>query len=280
MSIRRHTPSSLRLRKNDTPIVALTAYSAPFARLLDPYVDLLLVGDSLGMVLYGEPSTLNVRLETMIRHGKAVMDASQQACVVVDLPFGSYQPSPEFACKNAMRVLAKTGANAVKLEGGEAMAATIRYLVERGVPVMGHVGLMPQHVNTLGGYRYQGKSDDSMQQVTRDARAVTEAGAFSLVLEGVTERLAEEVTAAVEIPVIGIGASAVCDGQILVAEDMLGLTERAPRFVKRYADLAEIIGQAAAGYAQEVRDRSFPSSEQLYSTPTATRTGQKEKNHA
>ncbi len=267
----RLTPPSIRQRKkHDVPLVALTAYSAPFARILDSHVDILLVGDSLGMVLYGEQSTLGVRLDVMIRHGKAVADASTHACVVVDMPFASYQPSREIACKNAMRILANTGAAAVKLEGGEEMADTIHYLTQRGVPVMGHVGLMPQHVNAMGGYRYQGKTGESHKQVLKDAAAVAEAGAFAMVLEGVTEVLAAEVTAAVDVLVIGIGASAACDGQILVTEDLLGLTEKTPRFVKRYADLASVITQAVESYAGEVRQRSFPSDEHTYSVPVAT----------
>ena len=246
------------------PLVMLTAYTARMAQLLDPHCDLLLVGDSLGQVIYGLPSTVPVTLEMMCAHGAAVVRGSYHSVVIVDLPFGSYEASPKAAFATASRVLKETGAAAVKLEGGEAMAPTVRFLTERGVPVMGHVGLTPQAVNVLGGYAARGRSDAEAVKIVSDARASAEAGAFAIVVEGVVETIAEEVTAAVDCPVIGIGASARCDGQVLVTEDMLGLFERTPRFVKRYAALAETIAAAAGRYAGEVRARAFPTADQTY----------------
>jgi 3-methyl-2-oxobutanoate hydroxymethyltransferase len=262
---RRLTPPDIAGRKGGTPLVCLTAYTAPTARLLDPHVDLLLVGDSLGMVLYGLPSTLPVDLETMIRHGRAVARAAGSACVVVDLPFGSYQEGREQAFRTAARVLAETGAAAVKLEGGREMAETIRFLAERGIPVMGHVGLTPQAVNALGGFRARGRDAAEAEKVVADAQAVAEAGAFCLVVEGTLEEVARQATAAVSVPTIGIGAAAECDGQILVTEDMLGLSGgRVPKFVKRFADLGAAVEAAAADYAEEVKARRFPGPDQLY----------------
>ncbi|WP_119167491.1 3-methyl-2-oxobutanoate hydroxymethyltransferase [Algihabitans albus] len=262
---KRLTPPDIAARKGATPLVCLTAYSAPMARLLDAHVDVLLVGDSLGMVIYGAESTLAVRLETMIAHGCAVARASRQACVVVDLPFASYQENPQQAFRSAARVLAETGAAAVKLEGGEEMAETVAFLTARGVPVMGHVGLTPQAVNALGGFRARGRDAAEAEKVLADARAVAEAGAFSLVIEGTLEEVAQQATQAVSIPTIGIGAALECDGQILVTEDLLGLSgARVPRFVKRYADLTPVVEEAVARYAGEVRDRTFPGPDQLY----------------
>ncbi|HLJ63826.1 MAG TPA: 3-methyl-2-oxobutanoate hydroxymethyltransferase [Stellaceae bacterium] len=259
------TPPDLMARKGGVPIVALTAYTAPMARLLDGIADLLLIGDSLGMVIYGFESTLPVTLEMMIAHGGAVARQSKHACVIVDMPFASYQESPVQAFRNAARIMAETGAAGVKLEGGEAMADTIRFLVERGIPVLGHVGLQPQSVHALGGYRAQGSDPDVARRILADARAVAGAGAFAIVVEGTAEPVAREVTASVPVPTIGIGASPSCDGQILVSEDMLGLSDmRKPRFVKRYAELGTELKAAAALYAEEVRGRRFPAPEHCY----------------
>ncbi len=262
---KRISAPQLMARKGGEPIVSLTAYSAPMATFLDPHVDSLLVGDSLGMVLYGMDSTLGVTLDMMIAHGAAVVRGSARACVTVDMPFGSYQESPEQAFRSAARVMAETGCGSIKLEGGSEMAETIAFLVERGIPVMGHVGLMPQSVNRLGGYRARGRSRDEAIRIVADARAVAAAGAFSIVVEGVVESLARDVTTAVAVPTIGIGASSECDGQVLVAEDMLGLfSDFTPSFVKRYASLGADIGRAAAEYAAEVRARRFPGSEHVF----------------
>jgi len=255
---------AIRSRKGVTPIVCLTAYTAPVARLVDRAADLILVGDSVGMVLYGLPSTLGVSVDMMAAHGAAVVRATERACVVVDLPFGSYQESPELAFRNAARLMAETGCGAVKLEGGQAMAPTIRFLVERGVPVMGHVGLMPQSVNVSGGFRATGRSPDDASRVLADARAVAEAGAFALVVEGTVEPVARAVTQAVPVPTIGIGASVACDGQILVTEDMLGFSDFTPRHVRRYADLGSAAAQAIAAYAEDVRARRFPAPENTF----------------
>jgi 3-methyl-2-oxobutanoate hydroxymethyltransferase len=250
--------------RTEQPIVMLTAYTMRMAQLLDPHCDLLLVGDSLGQVIYGLPSTIPVTMEMMCAHGAAVVRGSWHAVVVIDMPFGSYEQSPEQAFANAARLLKETGAAAVKLEGGEAMAETVAFLVKRGIPVIGHVGLTPQAVNALGGYRARGRDDAERAKILADAKAVAEAGCFALVLEGVMEEIANEATRAVACPTIGIGASAECDGQVLVIDDMLGMFERTPRFVKRYDDLATRIGEAAAAYAGEVRARSFPTEDQIY----------------
>jgi len=234
------------------------------AQLLDPHCEMLLVGDSLGQVIYGLPSTVPVTLEMMCNHGAAVVRGSWHALVAVDMPFGSYEGSPEKAFESASRIMKETGCAAVKLEGGEAMAPTIDFLTHRGIPVIGHVGLTPQAVNVLGGYGARGKSADEAKKILADARAVSNAGAFCIVVEGVMEQIAEKVTEAVPVPIIGIGASPKCDGQVLVTEDMLGLFERTPRFVKRYADMASEIGEAVGRYADEVRSRSFPTDEQTY----------------
>jgi 3-methyl-2-oxobutanoate hydroxymethyltransferase len=232
--------------------------------LLDPHCDMLLVGDSLGQVIYGLPSTVPVTMEMMCAHGAAVVRGSWHALVGVDMPFGSYEGSPDQAFASAARIMKETGCAAVKLEGGEAMSSTIRFLTERGIPVIGHVGLTPQAVNILGGYGARGREQQEADKIARDAKAVADAGAFCIVVEGVMEQLASEVASQVAPPVIGIGASAECDGQVLVTEDMLGLFERTPRFVKRYDDLAARIGAAAAAYAAEVRERAFPTSDQTY----------------
>jgi 3-methyl-2-oxobutanoate hydroxymethyltransferase len=262
--MRRLTAPAIQQRKGGEPIVMLTAYTARMAQLLDPHCDMLLVGDSLGQVIYGLPSTIPVTLEMMCAHGAAVVRGSWHALVAVDMPFGSYEESPEQAFANAARVMKETGAAAVKLEGGEAMAGTLAFLVGRGIPVIGHVGLTPQAVNALGGYRARGRDEAEAAKILADARAVAEAGCFALVLEGVMEEVANEATRAVSCPTIGIGASAQCDGQVLVTEDMLGLFERTPRFVKRFDDLAARIGEAAAAYASDVRSRAFPTDDQIY----------------
>jgi 3-methyl-2-oxobutanoate hydroxymethyltransferase len=259
------TVAGFSRRKGAAPLVCLTAYTTPMARLLDPVCDLLLVGDSLGMVVYGLPSTLPVTLEMMIAHGGAVVRGASQALVAVDLPFGSYQESKAQAFKNAARVMAETGCAAVKLEGGEAMAETIAFLTARGVPVFGHIGLQPQSVHAYGGYAARGRAETEAERILADAKAVAEAGAFAMVVEGVVEPLAERITQAVPIPTIGIGASAACDGQILVGEDAFGLfADFKPKFVKRYADLAGTIAAAAKSYAEEVRARRFPGPEHVY----------------
>ena len=265
---KRMTVPAIRSRKKDgkteQPIVMLTAYTMRMAQLLDPHCEMLLIGDSLGQVIYGLPSTVPVTMEMMCAHGAAVVRGSWHALVAVDMPFGSYEGSPEQAFASAARIMKETGCAAVKLEGGEAMAPTIDFLTHRGVPVIGHVGLTPQAVNVLGGYGARGKSADEAKKILADARAVANAGAFCIVLEGVMEAIADQVAAEVPVPIIGIGASPKCDGQVLVTEDMLGLFERTPRFVKRYADLASEIGAAAASYRQEVIDRAFPTADQTY----------------
>ncbi len=252
-------------RKGQEKIVCLTAYTAPMARMLDPHVDLLLVGDSLGNVIYGFDSTLPVTLDMMIAHGAAVRRGSEHACLVVDLPFGSYQESAEQAFRNAARLMKETGCSAVKLEGGRDLAATVEFLVKRGIPVMGHVGLMPQSVHALGGYRARGRATDEAAGVMADAVAIAEAGAFSIVVEGVLEQVAQAITARVPVPTIGIGASADCDGQVLVTEDMVGLFGAfKPRFVKRYAELSDEIESAVANYAAEVRTSVFPGPDNVF----------------
>jgi len=262
--MRRLTVPKLQARKGGEPIVALTAYTTRMAQLLDPHCDLLLVGDSLGQVIYGLSSTIPVSLDMMCAHGAAVVRGSWHAVVAIDMPFGSYEASPAQAFESAARVMKETGAAAVKLEGGEAMAETVSFLTRRGIPVIGHVGLTPQAVNMLGGYGARGSDPKESAKILADAKAVDAAGCFAMVLEGMVEDLAIDVTRAVSCPTIGIGASAQCDGQILVAEDMLGLFERTPRFVKRYDDLAGRIGATASAYAADVRARTFPGEDQTY----------------
>ena len=258
------TPSEIRARKGGTPLVCLTAYTTPIAELVDPHCDIVLVGDSLGMVLHGLPSTLGVTMEMMCLHGAAVARGMKNAMMVVDMPFGSYEESPEQAFRNAARLMRETGCAAVKLEGGVEMAGTIRFLTSRSVPVMAHIGLTPQAINTLGGYKVQGRGEDAAR-VLADAKAVAEAGAFSVVLEKVPAVLADEITAAIDIPTIGIGASAGCDGQVLVVDDMLGLfTAFKPKFAKRYAELGKTADAAIAAYAEEVRARAFPAPEHVF----------------
>jgi 3-methyl-2-oxobutanoate hydroxymethyltransferase len=251
-------------RKGGAPIVCLTAYTAPMAAILDEVCDILLVGDSVGMVLHGLPNTVGVTLEMMILHGQAVMRASRRALVVVDMPFGSYEGAPAAAHANAVRLLKETGAQAVKVESGPEVAATIAYLTRRGVPVMGHVGLRPQAVLAEGAFRAKGRTGEDGAPILAEARAAAAAGAFALVVEGVAEGLAREITKAVTVPTIGIGASAGCDGQILVTEDMLGLFDWTPKFVRRYANLRGEIEHAARAYAADVRDRAFPAMAETY----------------
>jgi 3-methyl-2-oxobutanoate hydroxymethyltransferase len=265
---KRMTAPAIRARKangkTEQPIVMLTAYSMRTAQLLDPHCDMLLVGDSLGQVIYGLASTIPVTMEMMCAHGAAVVRGSWHALVGVDMPFGSYEASPSDAFASASRIMKETGCAAVKLEGGEAMAPTIDFITHRGIPVIGHVGLTPQAVNVLGGYGARGRDKHEANTIIADAKAVAGAGAFCIVLEGVMEEIANQVAQNVDVPVIGIGASAQCDGQVLVTEDMLGLFERTPRFVKRYDDLASRIGEAARNYAEEVRARTFPTPDQTY----------------
>jgi 3-methyl-2-oxobutanoate hydroxymethyltransferase len=261
---KRLTAPDIRARKGGEPIVALTSYHAHTARILDRHCDVILVGDSLGMVMHGLETTIPVTLEMMILQGHAVMRGSKRALVVIDLPFGSYEASKEQAFMSAARVLKETGCGAIKLEGGKRMAETIAFLVERGVPVMAHVGLTPQAINALGSFRAQGRDPSDWGPIEADARAVVAAGAFSVVLEAVAEPLAARITADIDIPTIGIGASPTCDGQILVLEDMLGLSPRVPKFVKRYTDLGPSIDAAVEKYALEVRKRVFPGADNVY----------------
>ncbi|MGE0564666.1 MAG: 3-methyl-2-oxobutanoate hydroxymethyltransferase [Pseudolabrys sp.] len=262
--IRRLTAADIQARKGGEPIVCLTSYHAHTARIVDQHCDVILVGDSLGMVMHGLETTVPVTLDMMILQGHAVMRGSKRALVTVDMPFGSYEASKEQAFMSAARVLKETGCGAIKMEGGTRVAETIRFLVERGVPVMGHVGLTPQSINTIGSFRAQGRDEADWGRIEDDARAVAEAGAFSMVIEAVAEPLARKITGQVAIPTIGIGASVACDGQVLVLEDMLGLSPRVPKFVKRYTTLGPSIGEAVAAFATEVRARQFPGSEHVY----------------
>jgi 3-methyl-2-oxobutanoate hydroxymethyltransferase len=262
--IKRLTAPDIRARKNGQPIVCLTSYHAHTARLVDKYCDVILVGDSLGMVMHGFETTVPVTLDMMILQGHAVMRGSQHALVVIDMPFGSYEQSKEQAFASCARVLKETGCGAIKLEGGRRMAETIAFLVERGVPVMGHVGLTPQSINTIGSFRAQGRDEADWAPIEADAKAVADAGAFSIVIEAVAEPLGRKITGAIAIPTIGIGASPACDGQILVLEDMLGLSPRVPKFVRRYGELGPGIEAAISAYASDVRSRAFPGPEHVY----------------
>ena len=263
-TVRRIAAPDIAARKGGVPVVCLTAYTAPMAEILDEHCDLLLVGDSVGMVVHGLPNTVGVTLEMMILHGQAVMRTSKRAMVVVDMPFGSYEGSPEVAYANAARVMKETGAQAIKVESGPTVVETIDYLVKRGIPVMGHVGLRPQAVHVDGGFKAKGKAGDERARILQEAKATAEAGAFAVVVEGVAEGLAREITEAIAVPTIGIGASAGCDGQILVTDDMLGLFDWTPKFVRRYADLRGEISKAVAGYADDVRARRFPGPAEIY----------------
>ena len=267
-AIRRKTAPDIFARKGGEPVVMLTSYHAHTAALVDRHCDVILVGDSLGNVMHGYETTVPVTLDMMILQGRAVMRGSQQALVVVDMPFGCYEASKEQAFHSAVRILKETQCGAVKLEGGERMAETVAFLTQRGIPVMGHIGLTPQSINTLGSFRAQGREEGSWEPIENDARAISEAGAFSIVIEAVAEPLARKITAAIAAPTIGIGASAACDGQVLVLEDMLGLSPRTPKFVRRYGDLGPAIEAAIKGYAADVRSRNFPGPEHVYGMKT------------
>ncbi len=262
--VRRVTVPKILCQKGKTPVVCLTAYTAPMACLVDAHADLILVGDSAANVIHGFDTTLSITLDHMIMHAQAVMRGSERALVAVDMPFGTYEESPEVAYRNAARVMQETGCTAVKLEGGTHMAETIAYLTQRGIPVMGHIGLTPQAVQVMGGYRTQGRKKEQWSRIEADAQAVEDAGAFCIVLEGMAEPLAVKLTENLKIPTIGIGASPVCDGQILVIDDMLGLSQRTPSFVKQYAQLLPTISEAIKSYAEEVRGRKFPGPEHTY----------------
>jgi len=270
-SARRLTAPDIVAMKGKKPIVSLTAYETLTAAIADRHCDFLLVGDSLAMVVHGFDSTVPVSLDLMIAHGRAVTRGARRALVVVDLPFGSYEESPQVAFRNAARVMKEAECGAVKLEGGQRMAETIRYLVDRGIPVMAHIGLTPQAVNALGGFKVQGRSEAQGDALLADAQAVTAAGAFSVVLEAMPGELAARITAEVPVPTIGIGASAACDGQILVMDDMLGMAERVPKFVKRYAEIGKAMDEAIAAYAREVQERSFPAVEHTYAAQTRSK---------
>jgi 3-methyl-2-oxobutanoate hydroxymethyltransferase len=263
-ALKRTTAPEILARKGGQPIVSLTSYHAHTAAIADKYVDFLLVGDSLGMVMHGFESTLPVPLELMIMHGRAVMRGTKKALVVVDMPFGSYEESPAQAFRNAARVVKETECGAIKLEGGKRMAETIRFLSERGIPVMGHVGLTPQSINTIGGFKAQGRKREQWAAIEEDAKIVAEAGAFSVVLEAIAEPLAAKITKQISIPTIGIGASANCDGQILVMEDMLGLSPRVAKFVKEFGKVGVAIENAISMYATDVRERKFPDPAYTY----------------
>ncbi|MEO1024350.1 MAG: 3-methyl-2-oxobutanoate hydroxymethyltransferase [Pseudomonadota bacterium] len=259
------TSQHIRAMKDVTPIVALTAYTAPIAKLVDEVSDFILVGDSLAMTIYGDSSTVGVDLDTMIRHGRAVARACSHACIVVDLPFGFYQKGPEQAFESAARILRETGCDAIKLEGGAEMAGTVDFLVQRGVPVMGHIGLTPQSINTMGGFKTQGKDDASRHKLLADAKAMDAAGCFAVVIEGVVEDIAIELHETLSVPSIGIGASVACDGQILVTDDVIGMFDDfKPKFVKRYAQILPTLREAVETYATEVRERAFPSEEYIF----------------
>ena len=263
-SVRRNTVPKIAGRKGGDPIVSLTSYHAHTAAIVDEFADFILVGDSLGMVMHGMDSTVGVPLDLMIMHGRAVVRGTQKALIVVDMPFGTYEESPSIAFRNAAKIMKETGCGAIKLEGGARMAETIKFLVERGIPVMAHTGLTPQSSHVLGGFKTQGREEDTWADHIADAHAVTDAGAFALVLEGMVEPLAAKITKEISIPTIGIGASADCDGQILVLEDMLGMNSWAPKFVRKYCDLGAVIKGAVEQYAADVKDRSFPGEDEVY----------------
>ncbi|WP_316159934.1 MULTISPECIES: 3-methyl-2-oxobutanoate hydroxymethyltransferase [unclassified Bradyrhizobium] len=269
-TVRRKTAPEIRARKGGEPIVMLTSYHAHTAALVDRHCDVILVGDSLGNVMHGFETTVPVTLEMMILQGCAVMRGSRQALVVVDMPFGSYEASKEQAFHAAVRILKETQCGAVKLEGGARMAETVAFLSERGIPVMGHVGLTPQSINTLGSFRAQGRDEADWAAIENDAAAIAQAGAFSVVIEAVAEPLARKITQQIAIPTIGIGASVACDGQVLVLEDMLGLSPRAPKFVRRYGNLGPAIDEAIERYAADVRTRAFPAAEHVYGMRSKT----------
>ncbi len=251
-------------KKNREKIICLTAYTFPMAKIIDEYCDIILVGDSLGMTIYGFKDTLDVTLDMMINHGKAVMKAVKKSFVVVDLPFGTYENSKEQALESAKKVIAETGCNAIKIETSRELVPTVKFLVQNNINVMAHVGLMPQHVREIGGYRYQGRDEESAREILETSRLIEEAGAFCLVIEAVPEKLASEISAVLKIPTIGIGASAECDGQVLVIDDLLGINQEfKPRFVKHYANIALQIANAAQQFSQDVKNKQFPASENL-----------------
>ncbi|MEO1066821.1 MAG: 3-methyl-2-oxobutanoate hydroxymethyltransferase [Pseudomonadota bacterium] len=261
---RRKNALDIARMKGEKKIVSLTAYHAHTAGIIDPHVDFILVGDSLGMVMHGLETTIPVTVDMMILQGHAVMRGSQQALIVVDMPFGSYEESPQSAFRNAARIMKETGCGAIKLEGGALMADTIRFLVDRGIPVMAHIGLTPQSFNTMGGFKVQGREEAEWAAIEADAKAVADAGAFSVVVEGVAAPLAKRLTDQIDIPTIGIGASADCDGQILVLEDMLGLSDWVPKFVKKFGSLKDHIEESVTSFSDAVRDGSFPAAEHTY----------------
>ncbi len=267
--ITRVSAPDIAARKGREPVVCLTAYTTPMAEILDEHCDLLLVGDSVGMVLHGLPNTVGVTLEMMILHGQAVMRGARRAMVVIDMPFGSYEGAAEAAYANAVRILKETGAQGVKVESGPHIAETVAYMVQRGIPVMGHVGLRPQSALVDGAFKAKGRTNFERSRVLDEAKAASDAGAFCVVVEAVAESLARDITAAIEAPTIGIGGSAACDGQILVTDDMLGLFDWTPKFVRRYADLRGEIGRAVASYAEDVRERRFPGAAETYFTKAA-----------
>ena len=274
--MKRKSVIDIRKQKGKETIVCLTAYTAPIARAIDKHVDILLVGDSLGMVLYDYENTLPVTLDQMIEHSKSVVGASSNACVIVDMPFGTYEESKNLAFNNAARLMKETHCDGIKLEGGQNMFETVKYLTDRSIPVMGHIGLQPQSVVIDGGYKIKGKNKFDWNKYIEDAKALEEAGAFSMVLEGMTEPLATEITAQLSIPTIGIGASINCDGQILVTEDMIGLTNITPKFVKEYINIGELIEDAASSYSNEVRNKKFPTKDHTYSmNPTIVKSNKR-----
>ncbi len=262
--IKRKMPSDIRASKHKTPLVCLTAYDVGMAEFIDPECDIILVGDSVGMVVHGLPDTLSVTLEMMILHGKAVMRGSNSALIAIDMPFGCYEKSVEQAFSSASKLITETGCQAVKIEGGSYIANTIEFLVQRGVPVIGHVGLLPQSVRMMGGYKIQGRSKESAKRILEDAKKIEQSGAFALVIEGVKEEVAEQITHAISIPTIGIGASVKCDGQILVLPDMLGMNEQVPKFVKKYANIKHYVKMAVKEYAEDIRQRKFPAKDHIY----------------
>lgn len=264
------TAPDITASKGRKRIVSLTACTKPMAQLIDPHVDLIMVGDALGMIGYGMENTLGVTLDMMIYHGAAVVRGTVRSCVIVDMPFGSYEESPLQAFRNAARVMVETGAQGVKIEGGREMAETVAYLKVRGIPVMSHIGLMPQHINNMGGFKVQGQDEENARRIYEDAKALSEAGAFSLLIEGTTEALARLITESIPIPTIGIGASPACDGQLLVTEDLLGLfPDFTPKFARRYIDLSSYISEAVSAFAQDVRSGAFPGPEHCFSAKAA-----------
>ena len=266
---KRLTVRDIRKRKlsdvNQEPIVSLVCYTAQMAKLINNEVDVILVGDSLGMTIYGYENTLSVTLDMMINHGAAVVRSTDKPHIVVDMPFGSYEESPEFAFRSASRIMRETGAQSVKLEGGEEFADTIFFLSQRGIPVMGHIGLMPQRIQTLGGFFTQGKTDKESIKLMNDAKSISEAGAFSMVIEAIPEEVATDITRNIEVPTIGIGGGRNCDGQILVTHDILNLYgDFTPKFVKKYGNVDKNIVKAVKDYSQDVKKKKFPTKNNIF----------------